>query len=282
MRRATGVGFWTSVLAMGWVALFHGPATASPATPIVSVSPNELTPYTSGGCYHPRKYSCYKVFGTADPGAKVIITVTSEASPGLSVTATSFAAEVDDPGAGIKAGDWKASPNVTDLGAHSTEPSALTFTVVARDAAGNSSAPAVATATKFATTPGDPKGPETRADKWPPSLWCRTGLTCFSCFLSSCTGQAAIQGSVEDDSEGAFGLASEVADVIITITRQPEGTVVKELHPFVRRGPQAFYGAAISIGDFETNTTYRVDVQAVDAFGQKGNVVSSAFRVMPL
>lgn len=289
MRSGVRIGFWPLALTIALVTGVQGRAQAGPTTPTIAVSLDPLTPYTSGGCYNPRRYPCYQVFGTADAGATIVITATSGASPGLSVTETTFAAAADDRGAGIQAGDWAASPNVTDLGLHGTEPSKLTFTVVAQDASGAASAPATATVSKVAVTSGDPQGPKVTPAKvlskaWPPQHWSATGLPSFNFCLftpQGCSGEASISGSVEDDSDGALGLASEVADVIITITRTSDNVLVQELHPFVRRGTQAFYGAAIRHRDFQIGQTYRVSVRALDAWGQAGNTASSTFTVLP-
>lgn len=285
MTSRAGIGLWPLALTIALVTGVQGRAQAGPTTPTLTVSLDPLTPYSSGGCYRP-EYPCYRAFGKADPGAKVVITVTDDVNSGLSIAAATFAAAADDPGAGIEAGEYSASPNVTDLGLHGTEPSRLTFTVVAQDTAGNTSAPAVATVTKLAATSGDFKGPQVTVEtgKAPPAFWCSMWGNCFSLFNvfqpTGRTGEAAIGGSVEDDSKGAFGLASEVADVIVTVTRRSDGAVVKEFHPFIRRGTQAFFGALIRVRDFERGQSYRWSVEATDAWGHKGNVVEGSFTVM--
>jgi hypothetical protein len=152
---------WARALLLS-ATVFGALATHSRAFAAVTIGvrPAPLTPYTSGGCYTPR-YPCYEVYGTADPGARVIITVTDDVNPGFSVTASVFAAAVTDPGSGINAGDWSASPDVTDLGLHGLVPSTLTYSAVVTDGAGNTTGSATTTVTKLAASEGDTVGPKT-------------------------------------------------------------------------------------------------------------------------
>lgn len=281
----------TSVVALLMPA--HADSTPQPSTPTIEVTPQVLTPYTSGGCN--AYVQCYRVRGTADPGAKVTVTITDGVSPGYSVTAVTFTAKRDDRGAGIAAGDWVASPNVTNLGTHDTEPSTLTFTAVA-EVGGNVSDPAWAVAEKEAATEGDVTPPQISPNQWPPSNWCHTGigLGCNpGCIVNTvnaaqgqqvrgaCSAPAKIQGYAADETKEAFGIASEIADIVITITRASDDSLVREIRSFSRQYTRAGYDTELSIVDYPPGT-YRVTVSAMDAWGHEADEVSSQFTVHPL
>lgn len=294
----------------GWllaVAMPGGPIhAAQPSAPTIAVTHDPLTPYHSGGCWNPDRYPCYRVHGTADPGALVEVTITDDPPTGHSVRLSVFAAEADDPGTGQVAGDWSASPNVTVLGGHGPEPSTLVFSAEAVDEDGNRSSASSVTATKTTVTPGDETGPLARAARdpngFPPSIWARycispCGPVTVACLVTprrlppeeptdflpgGCPGTASVQGRVEDDHPDALGVASEIADVVIQVVRSSDQVLVDEFHAFTRRGTQAFYGVALHIDDYEPLTTYDVFVQGFDAAGNPGNVIASTFFVMPI
>lgn len=292
------------VLAVGITQLASGIASAdSPTIPTIKeVTPTPLTPYTSGGCFE-RGLPCYKIRGSADPGIKLILTATDEVNPEFEISEIVHAARVDDPGAKIEAGDWVASPNVTDLGTHGEDPSLLTFTAVAENPDGNRSAPASITVEKAAATPGDSTAPRITVNKRPPGTWCHLGpsgaaiepvpgVVIGVCFPSTSTdvtpldpgygswGIAQITGRVEDDIEGAFGIASEIADVLITIT-QSDGTVIREIRSFARRGQDAYFNTALNINDFPPGS-YEWVVTASDAWGHESEEVTGTFVVAVL
>lgn len=256
------------------------PAHAAPTTPTITVNTAVLTPYHSGGCWNPR-YPCYRVIGKADPGIEITVTVTDDPPAAHSVVVTTRAAKVTDPGSGVQAGDWAVAPNVTDLGTHGTEESALVFTATARDQFGAVSSPAVARAKKTAATLGDTQGPLIKLTKRPPDVWCHTGVLCFATTNFQYTGFAEVAGSVEDDVPGAYGLASEIADVVISVIDAQEGSLIHEFHSFTRRGTQAFYGRTLAVTDYEPLKTYTITVDAIDALGQSGNTVSASFLLLP-
>jgi hypothetical protein len=143
--RAGALSRWAAAglaLAMP-IGVLPGPglrASDAPSTPTILVGPAPLTPYTSGGCYQPRLYGCYRATGRADPGVRVVLTVTDETGSGLAAAVSTFAAEADDPGAGIRRGDWAAATNVTNLGTHGPAESTLLFSAVALDAEGRAPA----------------------------------------------------------------------------------------------------------------------------------------------
>lgn len=260
---------------------------ASPAAPELAVDPAPLTPYTSGGCYQ-NVYACYRAHGRAQPGAKVTLTISDRTGSGYQITAKTFAAERDDPGQGIVAGDWFLSPTVTDLGEHGTDPSVLVFSAAVEDASGAVTNAGSAAVTKLSASDGDAFAPEITPRKMPVGLWCRlTGPDCVDVergcpfdFPRGCSGTQVVEGSVEDDLPGSFGVASEIADVVITITKT-DGTPVKEIHSFTRRGTQAFYGATLRASDFESGS-YSLAVVAFDARGNQSEEVRSTFTVMPV
>lgn len=281
-RTALGVA-----LAMLGVALAAAPAArAAVLAPSISVSEPVLDPTISGGCYAP-SVPCYTVSGVAEPGVHVEVTVTDDTGSNLVVVASTFAASQDDPGAGLHAGDWSVSPNVTDLGVHGEGSSVLTFTAVAK-AGGQVSTPSSATAVKVARTEGDDTGsvvePIPRSRTWPPPIWSR--FVCIGCTpqetlciqFGNC-GQAPVRGVVHDDHAAARGVASEVADVVIVITNDA-GEVWKELHSFSRRGTDAFYNAVLQIEDFPYGG-YAISVKAFDAWGNVSNELRYGFQVIP-
>ena len=301
------------------VSVAHG--GESPAVPTIEVSPAPLTPYTSGGCLD-RDGLCYRAFGRADPGIKVIVTVSDDFNPSFEITASTFALRSDDPGSQMSAGDWFVSPNVTDLGSHDEETSILTFTAVAEDSSGNRSAPSSVSVEKVAATPGDITAPRLTATKTgPPATWCHfgggqgasqnvAGATVGACLLFTPPsllrinqylgnpnlllsepwipgnpgfggwGVAQFAGVVQDDTDGDFGLSSEIAEVVILIERA-DGTLVREIRSFTRRGTAAYYAATIFITDFEPGT-YESTIYGIDAWGIKSNELKRTFTVTVL
>jgi hypothetical protein len=201
------------------------------------------------------------------------------------ISTSTVAASNSDPGTGTQAGDWVASPNVTDLGGHGTDPSQLTFTAVA-EVNGIRSESAFVTATKLSATTGDVTRPNVKLTNSPPSTWCHFGASplipatnvggvlvgvCTPVFPSGTNtngygswAQKELSGSVNDHVPGDFGLASEVADVKITIAG-PNG-FFQEFHSFTRRGTQAFFDVRLSINDYPPGQ-YQAKVSATDALG---------------
>lgn len=293
---------WSALLiALVFAAPLPGtvPARAAVAPPTIVVAPGTLTPYHSGGCWNPGRYPCYTVSGTAEPGAKVTVTVTDDPATGHAVTASTFAAEEADPGAGVRPGDWRlVAPSVTDLGGHGTAPSTLVFSAVAT-VGSDVSPPTVVTATKTAVTPGDATSPRTTVNKSPPTVWSRTcpmacGGETISCAVTpgpvnpddpgralprGCSGNTPLTGRVEDDIPGARGIASEVADITITIVRSADQYPWAEYHVFTRRGTQAFFGIELHISDFEPNTSYDWIINATDAAGNEAEGTGGSFFV---
>lgn len=282
-------------------------APASHATLAIEVSPDPITAYLSGGCEG--FGACYRAFGRATPGAAVTVSVTD--GLGGEVTATATAANADDPGAGIRAGDWAVSPSVTELGSHGPDPSPITFTAVSTDPAGKTAGPVSATVRKASATPGDATPPVVSLDSSPPSNWCRVGLerACpKTCALAAivpeqatvgtpagtvtvplhridlrpfgipftttiidarqCRTIAQISGSVQDLTRESSGIASEIADVVITIRNQDD-VVVRETRSFIRHGTRAFFGETVRIDDFDPGS-YEGTVSAIDAWGHRG------------
>jgi hypothetical protein len=146
---------------------------------------------------------------------------------------------------------------------------------------------------KDAVTSGDTTGPVLTNANAPPSQWCHLGWFCFDfshctgfSFPPACTGEAQLSGSVEDNSPGAFGIASEVADVTLTITTSSDPNFQRVYHfSGTRRGTQAFYGWNLHLKDFPsgtTGTTYDWSVQAVDAAGNPSNTATGSFTVFPI
>jgi len=277
-----------------WLALSGVAPAATPATPTIDVSLVPISPYTSGGCFD-RSKPCYRVRGTADPGIRVIVTVTDEVSD-QAVTEVIHAARVDDPGAKVAAGDWAASPNVTNLGTHGDDPSPLTFTATTEADDGNRSASASVTVEKVSRTPGDVTPPRVTVTRSPPGTWCHLGPTgvaiepvagvvvgvCAPALMSPLDpgygswGVRQITGRVEDIDE-TFGIGSEIADVVITITKS-DGSDAREIRSFTRRGTAAFFETKLFITDFEPGT-YEWVVYALDAWGHKSQEVTGNFVV---
>lgn len=315
--RSLTVRAFLPTLAVVLAGVAPGPASAAlPAAPagleiasnrIVFVDGTDypLNPYTSGGWYtFDRPYYVFR--GTADPGVEIAVTVT-DAFGSSPVTATTTADNV---------GEWFVSPNVTNLGLHGTVSSVLTFTAVARNAEGEASAsiPAV----KIAATPQDVAPPEVITVKSFSGNWCRehscdsssvyntlagngvmlTGreTSCHSTGNAtldplwrtlftgnagtSCSADRFLQGTAEDNSASSYGLESEIADVRITVVRTRDGKLIKEYHPFVRRGVFASWAVVLKIADYEDNEEYEWKVRATDAWGHAAED-SGTFTVTP-
>lgn len=260
--------------ALALLAVAPGAFAGASASPTIAVNPSPLTPFTSGGCYQPRMYECYRVSGTADPGTTVVLAVADDSTPARSLQFVTRSAERSDPGAGIVAGDWALSPNVTDLGSHGLQASMLTFTAT------TDSGSASISVEKHAATAGDVYPPLLTTYKTPSGYWCHlTGPNCAQISIGQ-SGEQQVSGLIDDDTPGAYGLASEVADVIIRIRQRSNG-YVREIHSFTRRGTQASYSAVLRINDFEPGT-YDLSVVAFDAVGNASNEDSSTFTVLPI
>ncbi len=279
---------WATACALAVLVALPGPASAAAAKPTITVAPQTVTPYHSGGCWNP-SYPCYRVSGVADPGVKVIVTVTDESSSGFAVRVSTFAADFTDPWcpappdacSGFRAGDWAVAPNVTDLGSHDETSSNLVFTAVALDSAGNQSDPATITVTKTAATPRDTTPPKIERSLRKPftDQWCRT------CPLTQSNqigygGNREISGSVSDDVPEAYGIESEIRDVTIRVVDGRTGDTVIERHEFTRRGTRAYWGTTLNGFDFEPLVTYTVFIEAVDAVGNEAQPVVFGFTML--
>ena len=278
---------------------------AAPAAPSITVTPDPITPYLSSGCssaYNP----CYLAEGSADPGAKVTVTVTDDIHPDFSVTATTYAKRSSDPGDPApsgQAGYWVVSPDVTELGSHDAEPALLTFTAQA-EVDGILSASASIQVTKRAHTAEDSVAPRITFHDWPPENWCHTGFgtgcTTDSCHFNNireatrglplpvslannqtargvCLHYARIQGVVDDNHDKAAGIASEVADVLITITSL-ERQESWQIRSFIRSGTRAFYSTVVSIDEFEPGE-YEIRITSEDAGGLQAEAALHYFTV---
>jgi hypothetical protein len=306
------------VLIIALLGSFHAAQAAPPPAPVAEgVSPNIITPYTSGGCVDVNS-PCYRVFGSSDPNAdikEIFVTVTDEF--GLGFTAAAVVVTKDDPGAGLQKGDWYASPNVTNLGIHSattSNPAAestLTFAAFAKSSTGETSPLGTSvTAIKRAATVQDMTAPVFTRTSGPNGNWCRN----YSCggiiFQPTALGPPLIQGetpcdpgwrsrspelfgttpcsrdqlvtgTVEDKTNSSFGLASEIADIIVTVAKASDHSVVKEYHAAIRRGTFASYNVALKIADYEDNIEYEWTVRAIDARGFSAAEETGTFTVTP-
>ncbi|MCA1831407.1 MAG: hypothetical protein ABR548_05690 [Actinomycetota bacterium] len=271
--------------AAGLFACLFQAAHAAPAAPTLSLTDSVITPYTSTGCLN-RAVGCYALYGTTSPGARVVVTVSDTLVPSSSITVSTYAAERDDPGSGIAAGAFAVSPRVTDLGTHGTEASQIVFTAVAVDGAGNASTPASITATKLAATSGDDVAPVMRLRQSPPAVWCAAACGALtghrSCYGNlSCPSTITLSGSVEDNVPAAFGIASEIADVVVAIADQATGAPIAEFHAVTRRGMQGFFAVTLHHEDYQLFGRYSWSVRAFDALGHASNTSSGSFTVIP-
>jgi hypothetical protein len=271
-------------IALLLMSAVHGASAAGPATPILAMTESMLTPYTSGGCYS-RGVGCTYLTGRTDPGARVTVTVSDTQVPSK-VVVTTYAAERDDPAGGLQAGDFQVSPQLTDLGLHGTEASELIFTAIAHDATGAASAPASLLVTKFSATAGDSTAPLLRVTKSPPAFWCSSACGALnghgSCYANlACPDTVRVAGNAEDNNAFAYGFASEVADVVLTVKNQSDGHVVREFHSAVRRGTQAFFTFDLRHSDYQSFGRYQWVVVAIDAFGHVSNAGNGSFAVVP-
>lgn len=271
-----------AVVVLSLAFLPVGPATAAtlPA-PALRVTPDVITAYSSGGGCDGRT-ACYRVMGNTIPGAQVTIIVTDDVST-YSVTAIATAARYDDPGAEVRAGDFWVSPGVSNLGTHDRTLSTLTFTAVAR-AGGETSPPSVATALKRSATPGDEGAPFLQITAYPPRYWSPfANSTAPASTYVRQTGwtRVPISGKADDNAPENFGVASEIADIVVRVADDGTGEVVKEMHDFTRWGTQAGFGGGLDIRDFETLHTYVVTYKAIDAAGNEGDELTSRFTLLP-
>lgn len=289
-------GIAWALLLIASLAPFSG--SAEPASLSIDVTPSTITPYQSGGCDNPHTAGCYRVFGVAPPATLVSVTVADEF--GTTVTVTTRAMDGEERSSaswtGNEPGDWLVSPNVTALGTHGTDPSPLTYTVVVTTEEGSTLTASVQ-ATKMAATEGDTVGPQIVLGARPTSTWCHTGIglgcpnpTCMITSIQTtvltgdptahCSRPANINGWVADDWEEARGVASEIADVVMRITRVSDEALVLEERLFVRSGTRAFYDHVVRIEEFESGQ-YRITVDAVDAWGNAGEPATAEFTVYP-
>lgn len=224
------------------------------------------------------------VEGNANPGARVTVSATDG---NLTVSRTVEAALADDPQTGRRAGDFKADLKVTNMGVHEGTGgnpngiSTLDVTAVA-NVGGTDSAPVSTTIDKYAIAPGDQgvtgldkyKPIWTMAAQYPPGTWIH---------LTS-NGVGVIRGRVDDDFAGAYGHASEIASINVTIKQGT--TMIQDFGNVAHRinSTQAKYDIVLNINDFEPsypfNDPYTVAVVVKDA---NGNTVTSSgtFDVMP-
>lgn len=189
----------------------------------------------------------------------------------------------------------------------------LTFTFVARDAAGLASAPVVRTIEKFAATPGDTRRPIITVLGRPPVQWCAIVATkdgrCLdtsdqNSFLEfwplrvaqvipgtdpqvildpepTPRGETQIYGYVDDLTNSSLGIASEISSISVTIYNA-EGRTWLEEHPILRAGPRGYFSMLLRINQFEPNepgSPYRWFVRARDAWGHVADEVSGTFNV---
>lgn len=193
--------------------------------------------------------------------------------------------------------------------------SVLTVTFVARDADGNAGTPVTRTVAKHAGTPGDPLAaiiytgasatdpgnPNKTSQTGPPFNWCRVLATSTgSCAVAVAgtsvsvpwftnasrppSGMASVQGMVRDLTDGSFGVASEIADVVIEVT-DFRGVVLTRLRSFSRSGPSAFFSGDLFINDYAPNLpgqAYIWRVTARDAWGRESDMVAGTFNVYPV
>lgn len=100
---------------------------------------------------------------------------------------------------------------------------------------------------------------------------------------SAPTGEALVGGRVDDNSPGAYGVASEVADVRVLVYRGEE--IVRDQSSLVRYGARASYGVLLRISEFEPNwpsgEPYFVEIVASDAWGNTSRLMSKAIFVYP-
>lgn len=300
MRRARSWALGTLV-GFASISLLFGSAEAAPAVPTLSVSPTTLTPFISGGCA--TITACYDAKGHTDPSAKVWVVVTDEF--GGSVTVSTWAAERSDPGTGVVAGDYVIAPNVTALGTHDPTPSTLTFVAYAEVAGVKSGLSAPFAVTKLATMAGDVNPPEILIQGQRVSGFiCGTGYCSFStCALASangavpqpvrsftglftgykgCTGTYKMTGSIEDNNSKAFGIASEVTDLVLT-TKDSAGNVVEIEHGLgTRRGTQGFWAVSIVVDKYAVGQSYTWSLVAADAAGNASTPLTGTFTRAPL
>lgn len=224
------------------------------------------------------------VEGNANPGARVTVTATDGVR---SFSRTVEAALANDPQTGRRAGDFKADLKVTELGVHAGTPSNVNgvsdidITAIAT-VGGVDSAPATTDIDKYAITPGNegPTGDKynpvfTMGPNYPPGAWIH---------LTS-NGVGVIRGRVEDDHNGAFGRASEIASITVKIEQGT--TLIRDFGNVANRinSTQAKYDVVVNINDFEPsypfNDPYKVTVVVKDANGNTVTV-SANFDVYPV
>jgi len=83
------------------------------------------------------------------------------------------------------------------------------------------------------------------------------------------SGEAQIAGVVADRTNSSLGIASEIADIHVTVW-DADGRVMLEEHPILRVGSSAYFSVKLKIKDFPANEPgrpYRWEVAAEDAWG---------------
>jgi hypothetical protein len=264
--------------------------------PEVAAPPYEGRIYPTSQPYGYGEKGLLFVEGNANPGARVTVTATDGTR---SFSRTVEAASASDPQSGRRAGDFKADLKVTELGVHEGTPgnpngiSDIDITVVATVGSVDS-APATTDIDKYAIAPGDegPNGldkykpifpvirrPQDSSNQpnpqYPPGFWMH---------LTS-NGVGVIRGLVEDDHPAAYGHASEIASIDVTIKQG--ATLIRDFGNVANRvnSTQAKFDIVLNINNFEPSfpfsNPYVVTVVVKDA---NGNSVSSTgtFDVMPV
>lgn len=269
-----------------------------------------------------------RIYPTSQPygyGEKGLLFVEGHTNAGaaVAVSATDGSRTYSRTVNATGAGEFKADLKVTNLGVHAGTGGAacngivsvacngistLTVSVVAT-VAGVDSAAVTTSIAKYAIKPGDQglTGKDQYAPQWvaprscgtnctqpnpefPPGFWFQSDLIIL-CGNADCTsiGEAIIRGHVEDDTANAFGHASEIASVNVTITRA--GVLVRDFGNVANRvnSTQAKFDIVLKAGDFEptfpmsflNDDWYTVTVEIKDANGNSLSA-SSDFDVMPV
>lgn len=247
------------------------------------------------------------VEGNATPGSSMTVSATDGSS---TVTRRVETALSNDPQFGRRAGDFKADLKVTNLGVHAGSPtnpngiSTLTVTVSFTSAPDVSKTTTIA---KYAIAPGDqgPTGKDKYAPQFPSLLrpdgtnnppnppnpetpktfWFQESLLLCDDYDCNGQGEAKIRGLVEDDTAGAFGHASEIASITVTITQ--DGVMIRNYGNVADRinSTQARFDITVKIGDLEPNfplnAPYTVTIRVEDANGNKTGAAAD-FNVMPV